>query len=1113
MTPQKASEFSLAECYDKNATEALRPNCVPQNISYIDHNTGETKFIVEYPLECRIYRNCTCQDLVFRDTNTSSTVVLPIGDIYYFTGLRLNCSALEDDDPEYVLTDVVTVTDPETNITTTQSQGDIFVYVQSNAGLNGMGESFPATDPFPVGFSLYPNVYNRGVIDKDAVNCTCDDTGNRTSANFGLECEYSVTGNDTFCMEGVVRTCEHLFLECYPVDDQVRIFMEESGGVITDATLLSTFCLGNGTITNDSSGVACDAALTIDFQVAPWQLYLVGSFACIADLEEGTILETVFSGLNATSAAALCPVLPDLIAEGCPTIPTSGLLGNFSLACDSCEDAFGVTSEILLVRACSPYQCPISWNITCPYAYAYPLQTYTWINSEVITYGDGRTFPGSGNVWDNGEALCPTVNSHDSQAKTAICFQEILKGRPCNGSIEGVITAPNATIVSGGEFPYNLTADCGAPYTCVAPNSTTCSCDIQQIAVCFAPYLVGNNSALFHIDNVKDELTLVDISFNRAQQLPFAMKVDRTSDAIIFNNSIFATEFTDYRGALREIHKQNYQLDGQTHDMVSGLPQLDFNIQPYRVFCDEECPQEYTDESEFDCIVDASIPEDQQDNFYQQIQDAIDDGCKVIGLRNYENFYTEDITFDNDFEALISLDGACILGSQHQLKQDNVLFRGVCFLHPGDEAKPLFVPTQDMDRLHIKNCILDGGGVRGAGILPLNLKKVIKELIINDTEVSLWNYAAFIVKKVDSFQITHNTFKDCFGRLVDIRYENVMRIHSNVLLNCRGTGDSKGVPLLRGIARTMGDYGKQQDDQDRSCSRKRGEKYGLQCAMYNNVQQTDTTEEDFRDVCYSLLGGAMSIEQIFDNVCVKAGVGFQLRQLDGITSISIPSLLRFNSQIRPSNFRTTASAKNVNDWQYDEFFNDKDDVPFLFTPFATRKCNYPCSLPEASFPVCTVNPNFLVGYPGIRGEIYSVYGQLTVSAFGFGVFTNFSHALQFCDIIRVNPYTNGTERPIYCVGNKGGRMFRDNWSVMKEGVSFYGALLPNESNICPECFHRCDVFGDGWFVLAENWTTVNVSYTRDNRSMDENVNMISTLPSTTPVWYAVRFSEVSESSP
>lgn len=148
-----------------------------------------------------------------------------------------------------------------------------------------------------------------------------------------------------------------------------------------------------------------------------------------------------------------------------------------------------------------------------------------------------------------------------------------------------------------------------------------------------------------------------------------------------------------------------------------------------------------------------------------------------------------------------------------------------------------------------------------------------------------------------------------------LSYENVMRMHSNVLLNCRGTGDSKGVPLLRAIARTMGDYGKQQDDQDRSCSRKRGEKYGLQCAMFNNVQQTDTTEEDFKDVCYSLLGGAITTTQIFDNVCVKAGVGFQLRQLDSITSISISTLLQYNSQIRPSNFRTTASEKNVRDWQ------------------------------------------------------------------------------------------------------------------------------------------------------------------------------------------------------
>lgn len=256
-------------------------------------------------------------------------------------------------------------------------------------------------------------------------------------------------------------------------------------------------------------------------------------------------------------------------------------------------------------------------------------------------------------------------------------------------------------------------------------------------------------------------------------------------------------------------------------------------------------------------------------------------------------------------------------------------------------------------------------------------------------------------------------------------------------------------------------------------------------------------------MCYSILGGAITPRDIFDNECVKAGTGFQLRQLDAITQATIPTLLSFNSQIRPNNFRTTARDKDVNDWSYDEFFTSQDQ-PFFFSPFTTRKCDYPCNLPSVMFPVCTVNPNFQAGYPGTNDEIYSVYGQLSVSSFGFGVFTNLTHALMFCDIVRVNPFTGGVERPIYCVGNKGGRMFLDSWQVFKDGVSFYGALLPNESYICPECFHRCDVHGDGWLLLADNWTTVNMSYTRDNDSMDENVHMISTLPSTTPVWYASR---------
>lgn len=260
------------------------------------------------------------------------------------------------------------------------------------------------------------------------------------------------------------------------------------------------------------------------------------------------------------------------------------------------------------------------------------------------------------------------------------------------------------------------------------------------------------------------------------------MKVDRTSQAIVRNNSIFEVYPTDWLGDLRELHRQSYQLEGVVHDMVSGLPQTDFNIEPYRRFCDNECPRQWVSEAEADCIVDASIPADQTNNFYQEVQLALDDGCHRVLVRNYENFYTEDLVIDGDVEAIFSLDGACILGSQHQLKQDNLVFSGLCWLHPGDEAKPLFVPTQDMDTLHIKNCILDGGGVRGAGILPLNLKKNIGELVINDTEVSLWNYAAIIAKKTDVFIISHNTFLNCFGRLVDIRYPTQEDLERGIML-------------------------------------------------------------------------------------------------------------------------------------------------------------------------------------------------------------------------------------------------------------------------------------------------------------------------------------------
>lgn len=336
------------------------------------------------------------------------------------------------------------------------------------------------------------------------------------------------------------------------------------------------------------------------------------------------------------------------------------------------------------------------------------------------------------------------------------------------------------------------------------------------------------------------------------------------------------------------------------------------------------CPVPFTTEEEFDCVVDASIPAEQIDKFYQTVQGAIDDNCENIAVRNFENFYTEDLVINNDVKRIYSLpsEGACIIGSAHNIDRDDLDLRGVCWLHPGgDGSQPLFTIDHDMNSLWIRNAVLDGGGVRRAGVLPLNLKKFITHFALNYSVVNLFNYAAIIMKQVTNIEVTHNRFQDNFGRSLDVRYSGIARILENSLVNCRGTGDSKGVPLLRIVASNIVSFGGLVFtlDQVSSCSNESREAFGnLPCTFHGNVQtrDVDVTDDDFSDVCFSIQGGAIDSLEIFDNVCYKAGVGMQLRQIASISSASLPLLLSQNAMIRPSNFRTTAKENKVRDWKY-----------------------------------------------------------------------------------------------------------------------------------------------------------------------------------------------------
>lgn len=1094
----------VLECYNVLQTAVLRPNCLQVNTSYVLEGTNTTLTTTDYPQECRIYTPCVCQDLEFFSVNTSSTVILAIGDVFFYTGLRLNCSAISGDTPFIVLTGTTSVTDPQTNVTNTVTNDQLFQFVASHAGQAGIGQAPPFTDPN--GFSLYPNVYVRGEV-ANQINCSCPPGVNTSMENFGFQCDYTIIKNDTICSNGVVTTCDGSFefLRCYPADSTLVRFLQGAGGSADATTLVSTYCLANGSLVMPNTSISdtpCDAALAFNAS-SGWTFFLVANqYACLSSDFNGTTYEVVTAGLDDASAAALCLTDPDLIAAGCPVIPANPGDGQFTVSCATCSDVFSAVNQLILVTVCKPYRCPITWNVTCNYTYVTNTSSLTHVRVETQSYSDGRTWSlPNGNLWDNGDALCATTDPDEVAWQAIQCQQQIDAGNPC-APAASQLAGWNATQLSPA-FPYNQTSFCGAPYTCVTPLSTICSCDVQQVAPCLAEYEVGNGSAMFHFDNINDGLGSVSMTFNRAQQLYVGMLMDRTSEAVIMNNSIFAPQFSTHLSRLYEWLRQNYQTTGILHDAGYGLYSQAHNVQPYQRFCDNGCPLEFTSEDDFDCIVDASIPIEQQDNVYQSIQDADDDGCNSIVIRNPENNYAENLDIENA-ERIYSFDGACIIGNGHLLGVDTLDIRGVCFIHPGDEPKALFSPKGGMDQLWIRDCSLEGSGVRAAGLLPLKYKSHIKDFVINNTLINTWNLGILNVNSkngwVSNFVFTNNLIIDCIGRNIEVKYDNIMRVHSNTFVDSRGTGSTKGASLIRVIARTLGKYGQQQNDQDRSCSDSRERDYGNNCAFYNNVQIVDRTEDDQPDVCWMIQGGAIGVDDIFDNVCVKASIGMQLRQLDVITAASLALVLSNNPMIRPSAFRTTASAKSVADFAFDQYYTTKDK-PFVFVPYQRRKCNYPCDLNIVLYPVCTVNPNFQVGYTCPDGAVCSPYGQLSFSGFGFGIFTNASHMLDFCGVQRANPYTGAVEYAGYFTGARGGRMFRDVFQVNKTGVSFYGALLPDESNIPPECFPRSVIYGDGWQLLADNWTSVNMSYRLDNRAMDQVTHMFYTTPSLVPVWH------------
>jgi len=69
------------QCYDQFTTQLIQGNrCPKQQIPYRSETSNTTGVALDFPVSCRIYVPCVCQDILFQN-GTSGQFTLPIGDM------------------------------------------------------------------------------------------------------------------------------------------------------------------------------------------------------------------------------------------------------------------------------------------------------------------------------------------------------------------------------------------------------------------------------------------------------------------------------------------------------------------------------------------------------------------------------------------------------------------------------------------------------------------------------------------------------------------------------------------------------------------------------------------------------------------------------------------------------------------------------------------------------------------------------------------------------------------------------------------------------------------------------------------------------------------------
>lgn len=393
------------------------------------------------------------------------------------------------------------------------------------------------------------------------------------------------------------------------------------------------------------------------------------------------------------------------------------------------------------------------------------------------------------------------------------------------------------------------------------------------------------------------------------------------------------------------------------------------------------------------CVVDLQYTVSQTPDFgvtrFNRIQKALN-LCPYtnIMIRKSVNPYEEVFIIYRNNMYLFSYDMAVIVGSPHQLRALNPGIRNLRLVHPANNEFPIFQPTLassdnnfdtafqngdapgvQPDNVHILNCYINGHSVDKSGVMigAYGNSSVFNYNIVTSFKTrTIFIYAPYV-------EFLLNTFTLCPGRVVRVEYVDSYKFDENLLIDCPGVdgarhvenvllwanGDVGGVPVKRPVGEiiftnlTSDEYIAAFDVANATATINPNTlgcnptiRPGTNCSIRGNRHMLSRSDErpDFSTICYRLIAGNITVDDIRDNFCGHAQIGMDTSYTVSVGYQTKTQLFINNPGIRTQDTRNDPA----------------DSADFTFRApgsLVSVGCYFPnCWYSDQPFPIMNVNP-------------------------------------------------------------------------------------------------------------------------------------------------------------